>query len=87
MDGTIEDEERKNAGLPPPCLILLDVMMPVMGGWDFLRALRASAEWSQVPVIMISAAEPQKGHPVEPDAFLKKPFSVAKLLQSLQSKI
>lgn len=39
----------------PPCLMLLDLRMPVMDGWDFLRALRASARWSEVAVIVISA--------------------------------
>ena len=37
------------------CSILLDLMMPVMDGWEFLEARRADARLSRIPVIIISA--------------------------------
>jgi PAS domain S-box-containing protein len=40
-----------------PRLILLDLMMPVMDGFDFLAELRAQPEWQQVPVIVITAKD------------------------------
>ena len=40
-----------------PRLILLDLMMPVMDGFDFLAKLRAQPEWQQVPVIVITAKD------------------------------
>ena len=40
-----------------PRLILLDLMMPVMDGFDFLTALRARAEWQHIPVIVITAKD------------------------------
>jgi len=40
-----------------PRLILLDLMMPVMDGFDFLAELRARPEWQQIPVIVITAKD------------------------------
>ena len=40
-----------------PQLILLDLMMPVMDGFDFLAELRAGPEWQQIPVIVITAKD------------------------------
>ncbi|GAB6196805.1 response regulator [Lysobacter xanthus] len=40
--------------LPTPCLILLDLSMPVMDGWDFLDALK-SRDGEEIPVTVLSA--------------------------------
>ncbi|WP_457103882.1 response regulator [Methylobacterium sp. P5_C11] len=40
-----------------PCLILLDLMMPEMDGFAFLRALRAREEWRDVPVVVLTAKD------------------------------
>jgi len=40
-----------------PRLILLDLMMPVMDGFDFLTAMRARPEWQHIPVIVITAKD------------------------------
>jgi CheY-like chemotaxis protein len=40
-----------------PRLILLDLMMPVMDGFDFLAALRAKPEWQHIPVIVVTAKD------------------------------
>ena len=42
---------------PPPDLILLDLMMPEMDGFGFLRALRERAEWRDIPVVVLTAKE------------------------------
>ena len=39
----------------PPCLILLDLLMPVMDGFDFLRHLRAHEGWAAIPVLVLTA--------------------------------
>jgi CheY-like chemotaxis protein len=38
-----------------PCVILLDLMMPVMNGWEFRQAQRRSQILSAIPVVVISA--------------------------------
>ena len=40
-----------------PDLILLDLMMPVMDGFEFLAELRSHAEWRKLPVIVVSAKQ------------------------------
>src|SRR5687768_645517 len=41
--------------IPHPCLILLDLMMPVMNGWQFLEAKQRNAVISTLPVVVVSA--------------------------------
>ncbi|MFL6715535.1 MAG: response regulator [Burkholderiaceae bacterium] len=65
-----------------PCLILLDLMMPVMNGWEFLEALRREKATllAQTPVAVVSAAADIAE--VERDygcSVLKKPVSVERL--------
>jgi len=38
-----------------PCLILLDLRMPVMDGWDFIRAVRLVPKWEGISFIVVSA--------------------------------
>nr|WP_153868776.1 MULTISPECIES: response regulator [Myxococcaceae] len=71
-----------------PDVALLDVMMPVMGGRELLAHLRASPEWSRLPVLMMSAVprevlERQEGGALACDAFLEKPFDLGTLLATL----
>jgi CheY-like chemotaxis protein len=57
-----------------PCLILLDLRMPVMDGWDFLRAMRVVPRLADIPVIVISVTVNPKPPPVLPaKAFWSKP--------------
>jgi CheY-like chemotaxis protein len=39
----------------PPCVIVLDLRMPAMDGWDFLDAFRKAPAWANLPVIVLSA--------------------------------
>lgn len=38
------------------CLVLLDLLMPVMNGWDFLRELRTREDHGKAPVIVVTSA-------------------------------
>ncbi len=40
-----------------PDLVLLDVIMPIMDGWETLSAIRQRPEWKQLPVIMLTGLE------------------------------
>jgi signal transduction histidine kinase/DNA-binding response OmpR family regulator/CHASE3 domain sensor protein len=41
----------------PPSLVLLDLMMPVMDGFDFLVELHASPDWRNIPVVILTAKD------------------------------
>ncbi|MBX3215864.1 MAG: response regulator [Labilithrix sp.] len=42
-------------GIPRPCLILLDLMMPVMDGWGFVKALEDDPLLDGIPVVVVTA--------------------------------
>ena len=67
----------------PPDLVLLDVMMPGMDGYEVCRQLRADSQLAEVPVIMLTALDDQAsriaGIKAGADDFLTKPFNSAEL--------
>lgn len=67
----------------PPDLVLLDVMLPVMNGFEVCRRLRANPRLAEVPVIMITALDDQTsriaGFEAGADDFITKPFNRAEL--------
>jgi CheY-like chemotaxis protein len=61
------------------CLVLVDLIMPGMNGWDFLTELRARPAFAQVPVVVHSSlpnAAPQGATRV-----LRKPLELVRLLE------
>ena len=68
---------------PPPCLILLDLMMPVMNGRTFLAEMSRRPVLSSIPVVVLSAtAELEVARRTLPaTAFLQKPVSLDTLLE------
>ena len=65
----------------PPALVLLDQMMPVMNGWDFLRTCRDEELCEGVPILLMSAAPRSPNDEViHPEKFLAKPFDPDALL-------
>ena len=70
-------------------LILLDVMMPNMDGWDTLKAIRKNKTTERIPVIMITAvSEDQKvvtGLKIGADDYIVKPFVLPNLLARIEA--
>jgi CheY-like chemotaxis protein len=64
----------------PPQVILLDLMMPVMDGWEFRRQQQADPQLAPVPVIVLSALDQARASALDADAFLKKPLDFDRLL-------
>ena len=70
-----------------PCLILLDLMMPVMNGWEFGERLKRSQDWSQIPVVIVSAAGDLKRQAATLGtvAHIGKPIDFGELLNVVQT--
>src|SRR5262249_14819313 len=63
----------------PPALILLDLMMPGMDGWEFAKRLRAHPQLRNIPVVVISAFNQLP--PPNIVAFRRKPLKFDAILQ------
>jgi CheY-like chemotaxis protein len=70
---------------PHPRLVLLDMVMPDMDGWDFRRAQRSDPEVANVPVIIVSGVPEylERREATGIDTRLIKPFDVDQLLQAV----
>ena len=70
-----------------PDLILLDVMMPRMSGYDVCQKVRENPAWQGIKIIMLSAkgrdVEVTKGMAVGADAYVTKPFSTQSLVATV----
>lgn len=68
--------------LAAPDLIILDLMMPVMNGWDFHSHLKANPALRAVPVLLLSAYVQRGSHtgPQDVEGALQKPVSMQDLL-------
>jgi CheY-like chemotaxis protein len=58
---------------PRPDVILLDLMMPVMDGWEFRRQQQADPALAKVPVVVLSALDDARARALGGTAFFKKP--------------
>ena len=71
-----------------PDLILLDVMMPRMSGYDVCQKIRENLAWSAIRIVMLSAKgrdiEVNKGIALGADAYVTKPFSTKDLIAKVQ---
>lgn len=65
-----------------PCLILLDLMMPIMSGPEFLKVLHDSNRLEQLPVIVLSAGG-RPGDAPEAKRFIRKPVDPSVLLANV----
>jgi signal transduction histidine kinase len=65
-------------------LIILDLMMPIMNGWQFRAAQRADPELRDIPVIAISADGSEQAAAIHADQYLRKPFRSEELLLSIE---
>ncbi len=72
----------------PADLVLLDVMMPKLNGFDVCQRIRAEPRWSRVRVIMLTArgreTERARGLQLGADAYVSKPFSTKELIAEIR---
>jgi DNA-binding response OmpR family regulator len=72
-----------------PDLLLLDLMMPDINGWDVYREMKTDDELDDVPVIVVSAKIPESGKIIIKDLppvddYITKPFDVEQLIRSVK---
>lgn len=75
----------------PPDLVLADVMMPAMDGFELLRSLRSDPTTQEIPIILLSARAGEEarveGLEAGADDYLIKPFSARELLARVEANL
>jgi CheY-like chemotaxis protein len=74
------------AKIPPPGLILLDLMMPVMNGWEFVEAIGRDRAFDMIPIVIITAFGDLVSSSESPPV-IRKPVDLAKLLKIIDGYI
>ena len=72
---------------PVPDLIVLDLMMPVMSGFEVLGTLRANRGWAGIPVIVLTATTGYSADHLDVGALLAKPFNVEDVEAAIQAAL
>lgn len=72
-----------------PALVLLDLMMPEMDGWEVYQQIRADEKYKQTPVIVVTAKAQSIDkvlglHIAKVDDYISKPFSPQELIDSIE---
>jgi DNA-binding response OmpR family regulator len=77
--------------LMPPDLVLLDVMLPRLSGFEVCQQLRANPACKNIRVLMLTAkgreVEVSKGIALGADAYVTKPFSTKELLEKIREQL
>lgn len=72
----------------PPTLILLDLSMPKMSGWEVLKIIRADEALKHIPVITITAqvmaGDRERALEAGFDGYIPKPISVSSIVKTIQ---
>lgn len=73
----------------PPNLILLDLLMPKMNGFDFLKEIKSNSQTSSIPIVVISALTDdenvQKALELGAVEFVRKPVDIQNVIQLVKN--
>jgi CheY-like chemotaxis protein len=67
-----------------PSAIVIDLLMPLMNGWDLVSRLRANPRLASIPVVVVTATGPHWGYPVDSSLVVRKPFHRHQLLNLIR---
>jgi sigma-B regulation protein RsbU (phosphoserine phosphatase) len=85
------EDALRSAAKNPPDLVLLDIMMPGMDGYEVCRRLRAASQTSEVPIMFLSALDEVTnktfGFEVGGNDYLTKPFEIVEVKARVRSLI
>ena len=77
------------AGRESPTLVLMDLGLPVLDGWEAIRRLKTASQTSAIPIIALSAhamaADRDRAFAAGCDDFDTKPVDLARLLQKIEA--
>ena len=73
----------------PPSLIVLDLMMPKMSGWQVIEALQASPRGAKIPIVLVSASRDleRTARQSQVAACLAKPFDLDSLVRVVEQHV
>lgn len=73
----------------PPDLVLLDISLPGISGFEVLEQLRSQAAFKRLPIVMLTAhgreVEREKGLALGADDYITKPFSTRELVEKVKA--
>ena len=88
MDGKAAIEE---IAANRPDLVILDIMLPEMDGFEVCRQIKDNPETNAIPVVMLTAKKSNqdvtRGMQVGADAYITKPFKSAKVIEVIEGLI
>jgi len=67
-----------------PCVILLDLMMPIMDGWEFRERQQDDPRLAGVPVVVITAAGKYGTRAIDAEQILPKPLRIEHVLEVIE---
>ena len=67
-----------------PCVILLDLMMPVMDGWTFRQEMLKDPSLASIPVIVMTAATPARAAAIAAQVVIYKPLHMGRVMDVVQ---
>ena len=72
-----------------PDVVILDVMLPEINGWDVLKKIKSGFKSKNVPVIVVTARDEDvdklKGYKLGADYYVTKPFNIKHLLSTIET--
>jgi two-component system sensor histidine kinase/response regulator len=87
----LDGMEVMNSCTPPPDLIVSDIMMPGMNGYEFFEAVRNEERWMSIPFIFLTAksekADVRAGKSMGADDYVIKPFDAEDLVIAVDAKL
>ena len=82
------EEAMETIAQTPPDLILLDIMLPVIDGFEVCQRVRENTDWQQIPIILLTAMGSEtnvaKGLALGANAYITKPFSNADVIRKVK---
>lgn len=71
-----------------PSLIILDVMMPIINGYNICRLIKDQKDYARIPILLLTSRSSEEDHRIGreagADAYMSKPFKTEELLATVQ---